>query len=352
MDRTLMEAAVLHAPGDLRYQSINKPLLTPERNVLVRVKAAGICGSDIGRVLDFGTYRFPTVPGHEFSGVITDKAPDVTGFDVNDRVAVAPLMPCFSCPSCNQGHYSLCNDYDFLGSRSDGGFAEYVSVPAQNVIRLPDNVSFQEAAMIEPAAIILHGVHKVAIGLKDAVVVIGCGALGYFAVQFARLAGAKVIAVDVDDKKLALAKQVGADICINARQTDAVKEVLQITQGEGAHYVLECAGNNVSRQSGLSMLRKQGTMLIYGSAHSEVAFPAANFEKILRHELNIVGSWNSYSVPFPGREWFEIVELLSEEKISMRHFISHRFSIRQAPDVFRRFKEKTMTDYNKILFEF
>lgn len=301
MTQKQMSAAVLHAPGDLRYQSVAMPELTEQRNVLVKVRATGICGSDIGRVLNFGTYNFPTVPGHEFAGEITDLLPEVTQFKVGDRVAIAPLMPCHQCSSCQRGNYSLCDNYDFLGSRSDGGFAEYVSVPEQNLIRLPDNVTYAEAALIEPAAILLHGIHKINLSLGDKVAVIGCGALGYFAIQFARLSGAEVIAIDVAQDKLDLAKQAGADVCINAADVDAVKEVLALTAGQGVDRVFECAGNNISRQTGLSVLRKQGTMLIFGSAHSDVSFPAANFEKILRHELHIVGSWNSYSVPFPGR---------------------------------------------------
>jgi len=184
-----MKAAVLHAPGDLRVEDVPVPAIGPD-DVLVRVMAAGICGSDIGRVMVTGTYRFPTVPGHEFAGQIEKTGANVTHLVAGDRVAVAPLMPCFDCEWCRAGKFSLCDSYDFMGSRSDGAFAEFVKAPARNVMKIPDSVSYDAAATIEPAAIILHGIHKLDVSLGDAVAVVGCGALGYFALQFAKLSGA------------------------------------------------------------------------------------------------------------------------------------------------------------------
>mgnify|MGYP006198981481 CR=1 FL=1 len=185
-----MKAAVLHAPADLRVEEVPVPEIGAQE-VLVRVMAAGICGSDIGRVMVTGTYRFPTIPGHEFAGEVAAVGAEVTHLAPGDRVAVAPLMPCGQCAWCQAGKFSLCDSYDFMGSRSDGAFAEYLKAPARNVLKVPESVSFEEAATIEPAAIILHGIHKLNIALGDAVAVVGCGALGYFALQFARLSGAQ-----------------------------------------------------------------------------------------------------------------------------------------------------------------
>jgi len=197
-----MKAAVLHAPGDLRVETVNIPAIGPD-DVLVEVKAAGICGSDIGRVMVTGTYRFPTIPGHEFSGRVEKVGANVRNLAAGDRVAVAPLMPCRTCESCQAGKFHLCDDYDFMGSRSNGAFAQYLCAPASNVLKVPDTVSYEVAATIEPAAIILHGIHKLDIKLGDAVAVVGCGALGFFALQFAKLSGARpLIAIDVDEEKL------------------------------------------------------------------------------------------------------------------------------------------------------
>src|SRR5215207_9097869 len=165
----MMEAAVLHAPGDLRIEEVAVPDDLGPEDVLVKVMAAGICGSDIGRVMRTGTYRFPTIPGHEFAGVIAERGREVVGPQVGDRVAVAPLVPCFACESCQHGHYSLCDCYDFLGSRTHGGFAQYVKAPARNVLKVPEGIGFDEAATVEPAGIILHGIQKIGIGAGDSV---------------------------------------------------------------------------------------------------------------------------------------------------------------------------------------
>lgn len=346
-----MFAAVLHAPGDLRIEQVAVPRDLAQDEVLVKVMAAGICGSDIGRVMHTGTYRFPTIPGHEFAGVAEEVGAGVTSIRKGDRVAVAPLMPCFDCESCHRGNYSLCDTYNFLGSRTDGGFAEYVKAPARNLVKFPDNIDFREAATMEPAGIILHGIHKIDLKAGNSVAVIGVGALGYFAVRFAKLSGAKpLIAVDIDDAKLELARQAGADICINPTREDASQRVLTETGGRGVDVSLETAGNNAGRELAIQAVRKQGLVLVYGSAHSDVVFKPALFEKILRHEIHVLGSWNSYSVPFPGKEWFDIVNFLKSGELTSAPLITHVLPLDAAKDTFRKLADRSFGPYGKILF--
>lgn len=346
-----MLAAVLHAPGDLRVEAVPMPDEPGDDEVIVRVMAAGICGSDIGRVMVTGTYRFPTIPGHEFAGVVARAGRKVSNVVEGDRVAVAPLMPCFHCDSCQRGHYSLCDDYSFLGSRTDGGFAQYVKAPARNVLKFPDAIGFDEAATIEPAGIILHGLQKIDLKLGDAVAVIGVGALGYFAVRFAKLSGAQpLIAVDVDEAKLELARLAGADICINAAREDAAARIREETGGQGVAVALETAGNNGGRELAIAAVRKQGLVLVYGSAHHDVVFKPELFEKILRHEIHVLGSWNSYSVPFPGKEWRDIIALFASGSLSSKPLISHVLPLDEAPSVFRRLASRQFEPYSKILF--
>ncbi|MFO1151715.1 MAG: galactitol-1-phosphate 5-dehydrogenase [Alsobacter sp.] len=346
-----MKAAVLHAPGDLRVEDVPRP--TPGAgHVLVRVMAAGICGSDIGRVMVTGTYRFPTIPGHEFAGRIECVGTGVTGLAPGDRVAVAPLMPCFQCDWCRSGTFSLCESYDFMGSRSDGAFAEFIKVPARNALKVPEGVSDEVAATIEPAAIILHGIHKLDISLGDAVAVVGCGALGFFALQFAKLSGAQpLIAIDVDDDKLALASSVGADICINPAREDAHAAVKAATAGRGVAVALECAGSDAGRDLSILATAKQGTVLLYGTAYGDVAIAEKAFSRMVRDELQVVGSWNSYSLPFPGKEWFDIMELLRRGRLIVDPLISHRASLDEAPAIFKALKARNFGPYHKILFK-
>jgi L-iditol 2-dehydrogenase len=140
-----MFAAVLHAPGDLRIEQVAVLRDLAQDEVLVKDGGRHL-RPDIGRVMHTGTYRFPTIPGHEFAGVAEEVGAGVTSIRKGDRVAVAPLMPCFDCRSCHRGNYSLCDTYNFLGSRTDGGFAEYVKAPARNLVKFPDNIDFREAA--------------------------------------------------------------------------------------------------------------------------------------------------------------------------------------------------------------
>jgi len=346
-----MKAAVLHAPADLRVEEVPVPEIGAQE-VLVRVMAAGICGSDIGRVMVTGTYRFPTIPGHEFAGEVAAVGAEVTHLAPGDRVAVAPLMPCGQCAWCQAGKFSLCDSYDFMGSRSDGAFAEYLKAPSRNVLKVSESVSFEEAATIEPAAIILHGIHKLNIALGDAVAVVGCGALGYFALQFARLSGAQpLIAIDVDDEKLALAREVGADICINPAKEDAVAAVLAATGGRGVAVALECAGSAPGRDLSILVTAKQGKVMLYGTAYGDVTFAEKAFARMVRDELEVVGSWNSYSLPFPGKEWFDIIELLAKGRLKIGPLITHRAALDDAPAIFAALKARTFGPYHKILFK-
>jgi L-iditol 2-dehydrogenase len=347
-----MKAAILHAPGDLRVEEVAIPSELGADEVLVKVAACGICGSDIGRVMTTGTYSFPTIPGHEFAGEVEAVGAEVMHLVPGDRVAVAPLMPCFDCPECERGLYSLCDNYNFLGSRTDGAFAQYLRAPAKNVLKVPDHVSLEVAATIEPAAIILHGIHKVDLSLGDAVAVIGCGALGYFALQFAKLSGAQpLIAVDVDEDKLALARQVGADVCINPAKTDALAAIKAATGGRGVSLSLEAAGNDKGRDLSILACGKQGKVVLYGTAYGDVTFGEKAFAKIVREEIEVIGSWNSYSVPFPGKEWFDIIGLLEAGRLDVEPLITHRASLDEAPEIFRKLKDRSFGPYHKILFK-
>jgi L-iditol 2-dehydrogenase len=347
-----MAAAVLRAPGDLRFEQVDVPADLADDEVLVKVMAAGICGSDIGRVMVTGTYRFPTIPGHEFAGHVAKIGKSVSSVVVGDRVAVAPLLPCMKCESCYKGNYSLCDNYSFLGSRTDGGFAQFVKAPSRNLVKFPASISYEEAATIESAAIILHGIHKINIKAGDAVAVIGIGALGYFATRLAKLSGAKpLIAVDIDESKLEMALEAGADVCINAADPNAAKLIREACKGRGADVVLETAGNNPGRELAINSTRKQGTIVIYGSAHNDVVFKPEVFEKVLRYEINIVGSWNSYSVPFPGREWVDLIGFIESGQLRAHTLISHIKPLSDAPKIFKEIAEKSFGGYSKVIFK-
>ncbi len=188
-----MKACVLKEVGSLVYEEVPEPMLR-EGEVLLKVKACGICSSDIPRIFVTGTYHFPTIPGHEFSGEIIDAADDAGRALIGKHAAVFPLLPCRKCPSCAVGAYARCEKYGYFGSRCDGAFAEYISVPVWNIMVIPDELPFTTAALCEPAAVGCHCADSAEIRTGDTAAVIGTGAIGLTAALWAKIFGAgKVI---------------------------------------------------------------------------------------------------------------------------------------------------------------
>jgi len=201
MSGRTMRAAVLHAPGDLRVERVPVPAIGPS-DALVRVSACGICGSDVPRVLTTGTYRFPTIPGHEMAGVVEELGPEAAaaapGVRVGMPVAVIPLLPCGRCRFCEIGAFAQCEAYGYLGSRTDGGFAEYLRAPAANLVVLPGELSIDQGALLEPVSVALHAVRNLDVTWGATVGVFGLGAIGNFIAQWASAFGARrVFALDI-----------------------------------------------------------------------------------------------------------------------------------------------------------
>ncbi len=173
-----MKAAVLHPIGDLKIDQVAKPELEEnEKACIVRIKHAGVCGSDVARVFRDGTYSMPLVPGHEFAGIV-EKTGAGSGVEVGQGVAVYPLLPCFDCPSCKNARYPQCERYDYFGSRCNGGFSEYLKVPYFNLVCVPDSVPLELAALCEPASVAQHAVRTAGISRGDSVLIFGAGAIG------------------------------------------------------------------------------------------------------------------------------------------------------------------------------
>jgi len=327
-----MKAAVLYAPGDLRYQDVPMPADPAPGEAIIRVKAAGICGSDLDRVMHTGTYHFPCIPGHEFCGEVYKLGERASELQPGDRVVVAPIFPCYQCESCQKGDFGLCENYDYLGSRRDGGFAQYVKAPVSNLIKMPDNVSDMEGAAVEPAAVTLHGIKRIQIQSGDCVVVLGCGTIGLFAIQFARIMGAgSVVAVDVDETKLEQAKTAGATSLVNSNAADPIDTIATMTGGRMADVCVETAGISITQEQAVRAVRKGGRILYLGTAHRDVVFPSKTFERIVRNELTATGSWNSFSAPFPGTEWKAVLGYLSDGRLQIKPYISHTFPLEMAP---------------------
>lgn len=298
-----MKAAVLHAKGDLRYEDYP----TPEPGagqVLVRVKAAGICGSDIPRVLGDGAHFYPIILGHEFSGEIVSIGSGVKSVSEGNRVAAVPLVPCFACSDCQQGNYSQCGHYSFIGSRVQGGFADFVVLPERNVIPFDKTVSFEQGAFFEPSTVALHGLKCAGYHGGEDVAILGGGTIGLFAAQWAMIFGAKrVFVFDIDNERLALAKKLGVDVTINTLAPDFRETVKEYTKGKGFGFVFETAGVDVTMKLAFELAGNKASVCFVGTPTKELVFTPKLFENMNRKEFKLTGSWMSYSAPFPGSEW-------------------------------------------------
>lgn len=298
-----MKAAVLYGQKDLRIASIEQPKIN-EGEVLIKVKATGICGSDIPRVLGTASHYFPNVFGHEFSGIVEAVGKNVTHVSIGDKVSVAPLKPCHTCDDCLSGNHALCKHYSFIGSREYGAWAEYVKAPEMNVVKLPDQVSFTEGAFLEPITVALHGLLLMDFKPMSTVAITGMGTIGLLTLQCAKIMGAKEITVfDVDDARLAAAKELGADNTINTLTEDVAAKVKEYSKGKGFEMVLETAGVPVTEMLCLEIAANKGSVMFIGTPHEAFTIQPKQFEYINRKELLVRGSWMSYSAPFPGKEW-------------------------------------------------
>lgn len=319
-----MKSVVIHAEGNVRVEERPAPQIQDADDVLVRIVCSGLCGSDIPRIFAKGAHYYPITLGHEFSGHVEACGADIKDLQAGDAVACIPLLPCFSCPECEKGYYSLCKQYQFVGSRSDGGNAEYIVVKRANLFRLPAEMAIEDGAFIEPITVGLHAFH-LASGCKDKnVIIVGAGTIGLLAMQCALALGAKsVAAIDINDDKLALATTLGATQVFNSRtlSTDDILSALKDNRFD--QLVLETAGTPQTVSLAIDIAGPHAQVALVGTLHHDLNLPAATFGKILRKELTLLGSWMNYSAPWPGEEWETAVRLLTGKKLQLEPLIAH-----------------------------
>lgn len=341
-----MKAVVVHGPGDIRCENLPTPSPGPAE-ALIAMKAAGICSSDVPRALGDAAYFYPIVMGHEFSGEVEEVGIEVNGAHVGQRVAVAPLIPCWRCEWCERGRYSLCDDYNYLGSRAQGGYAEYVNVPVRNLVPLPPEVDYEAGAILEPAAVVLHGLGMAGLTPGDDVAVVGAGTLGLLAIQVAMIVGAgRVFATDLVQARLETARSLGSQAFLAG---EAVARMAATTHGRGVDLVVETAGTAKAQQLCLDLVRKGGRILFLGMPEKEVTLSRAAMQRIVRQELTIYGSWNSYSAPFPGYEWHAALIYMARGQLNTEPLITHRFRLQDAKEAFL-LMEEGRESFNKVIF--
>lgn len=346
-----MQAQVLHAIGDMRYESVARPE-PGEGEVLVRIGFCGVCGSDIPRTFTKGTYHFPTIIGHEFSGTVAGIGPGVAGFQIGDEVAVFPLLWCGRCAACEQGRYAQCDDYDYLGSRSDGAFAEYVVAPQQNLMLLPAGVSLAEAAMTEPAAVALHAIRRACDVVGETVVIFGAGPIGLMVGQWAHIMGAaQVILFDIVPEKIEMAQDLGFDYAFNSLEVDPVQTVTSLTDGQGAHVCVEGAGVPQTMLQAIAATRRSGRTVLLGNPAADVTLPAPLISQAMRREITILGTWNSdFSAAGNSDDWRTVHNAVASGQLQLESLITHTVPLAGAFTALNMMKEG-QAFYAKVLIQ-
>lgn len=343
-----MKACVLNGIGQLDYQDAATP--TPKKGeVLLKIKASGICGSDIERVFVKGTYHFPTIPGHEFAGEIIAAGETVSPDLVGKKAAVFPLVPCQECDMCEVGEYASCRNYNYFGSRCDGGMAEYAAVPAWNLIIPEADLSYQEMAMAEPAAVSLHALTQAGVNLGDTVAVFGAGAIGLMLSEFAKAWGAaKVILFDIDQRKLDFAKSLGYTYGINTGKQGWQQQVTAITDDRGADVVIEGTGAASALEGCLTISKPKGKVVLMGNPGGDMLIHQKEYWEILRKQLTVTGTWNS-DYTQQKNDWKVALAAIAAGKLDVTKFITHKFPLAQCNTAFALVRDKKEFA-NRVMF--
>lgn len=342
-----MKAAVLENKGVLTYQEVPTPEPAPG-HLRLKVKAISICGSDIKRYVD-GHRMYPLILGHETSGIIDRVGEGVSEAYIGKHAAIIPLVPCFECEQCQRGYYSACHSYSFIGSRQAGGFAEFVDLPERNAFLLPDELSFEHAALIEPSTVARHMLALGDFKQGQTAIVLGAGSIGLMIVQWLRILSAdQIIVTDILEENLQIASRIGAHVTLNPSKVDVVKEVQKLV-GDGADLTLEATGVPQVLEQTLPITRPRGKVVLAGNQPLDKNLPLTFIENMMRREISLIGCFMSYSAPFPGHEWTETITALLDGSLDMESLISHRFPLSEAPDVFERIGAHQMAHQKIIL---
>ena len=348
-DDNRMEAYVLHDIDDLRYEQADTPEIK-EGWALVEVMAAGICESDIPRIFELGTYQFPTIPGHEFAGIVRQVGFSEDKKLVGKKVGIYPLIPCRECNNCRKEHYELCTNYDYLGSRRNGCFAEYVEIPVWNLIELPDEVSFAEAAMLEPMATALHALRRLPFQEIKSIAIFGADFMNLLLAQWARLFGIQDIYIIAEQQEQAgLAAELGFSLVCNTAAVNAVDWLKMQTGDAGVDAAVEGVGKSSIMEQCILSVTAQGTILTFANPNEDMHLDRDVYWKISRKQLNIIGTWNSSFSTSVENDWQDAIDMLVERKIDTISLVTHNYPFRELKEGLQVMRDKSEF-YGKILF--
>ena len=324
-----MKACVLTQKNKIEYKDVETPQVS-KGEVLVKVKACGICSSDFNRVYKDSAYFFPIILGHEFSGEIVECAPDVDKKQyLGKRAAIFPLLPCNECEFCKDKHYAQCKNYSYFGSRQNGAMAEYISVPVWNLKLLPDDMSYSVAALAEPTSVACHAAKKVDNIKNKNICISGSGTIGILLGINLHSKGANVSFLVRNDKKKDIFKSLGFDDFVYS-DTDKSFDV-----------VFECVGTNESLNNCLKIVKSRGTIILVGNPADNMNLDKKLYWKILRSELIIKGIWNSEYKISGKDDWDNAIDFLYNNQKLVDILITDRFKLQDGINAFEQVKNST-----------
>jgi len=319
-----MKACVLTAKNNIEYKEVETPKIK-SGEVLVKVRACGICSSDFNRVYKNSAYFFPIILGHEFSGEIVECAPDVDKSYLEKRAVVFPLLPCRECEFCAEKHYAQCKKYSYFGSRQNGAMAEYIAVPIWNIKIMPDDMSFRVGALCEPTAVAVHAVNKINGIEGKELCIIGSGTIGILAGIIAKTKGADVTFSLRNDKKIELLKTLGF-------------EKFLINESKSFDVVLECVGSNSSINNSIELVKSRGLIVFVGNPEGDITLPQKIYWKLLRSEITVQGIWNSSYKSDDGDDWDEAIKFLYKNQNLADKLLTDKFKFSDGIKAFEKMK--------------
>jgi L-iditol 2-dehydrogenase len=341
-----VKALVLEDRRSIAIREVADPECGPGEAVL-RVEATAICGSDIHRYLR-GHREYPIVLGHEAAGSIVAVGVDVDVSLVGARAAVIPLVPCFTCARCAIGLFSLCTSYSFIGSRRPGALAEAVAVPRTNLCILPADMPAETGALIEPATVARHMLAAGEPAPGGSAVVFGAGSIGLMTVQWLRLRGVtSIVSVDPIEANRRAALELGASAALDPEKD--FEAGIRRHLGDGADVIYEASGSPAALSQTIDAAKPRATVVLGGNQPQDASIPMTFVERLMRKELRVIGSFMSYSAPWPGLEWSETVDIAQRELLDARAMISHLLPLSKAPEVFEAIATHSLP-HRKVVF--
>lgn len=351
-----MKGLLLRDVGKIAVEEVPVPEIK-DGEVLVKVGACGICGSDIPRAYKDGAHNMPLIIGHEFSGTVEAVSNSVDKSWVGKKVGVFPLIPCQKCECCKNRKYEMCKNYSYLGSRQDGGFAEYVAVPEWNLIELPSTVGLDQAAMLEPMAVAVHAIRQVIDDNLDRgqakIVVMGLGTIGLFVTMFLLDMGFKnvyTIGNKEFQKNKVLELGIDANNYCDGKKENVAEWISKKTDGHGCDVFFECIGTTNSLVTGIDAAAPSGAVCTVGNPHSDMPIDRTVYWKILRNQLTLKGTWNSSFTQEDNDDWHYVIERLQQGSIRPEAVVTHRFNLGDILTGFEIMRDKK-EEYAKILLQ-